>query len=178
MTTNPEDELTPTQRLLGTSNSNEPSRRQRWAGVGLAVAAVVAVGALAFLGGRLTAPTAAATDTSGFTGPNGGFQPPDRFELPAGGGFPGGGPGGGLGGGAGPSVEGTITEVDGDTITLELEAGETVTVTVGDETTVSREEPADRDDLAAGTTVRVQVDAQGLVDGGEDLEAGSVTIID
>jgi hypothetical protein len=34
----------------------------------------------------------------------------------------------------------------------------TVTVTVGDETTVSREEPADRDDLAAGTTVRVQVD--------------------
>lgn len=174
MTTNPDDELTPTQRLLGTSNSNEPRRRQRWAGVGLAVAAVIAVAALAFLGGRLTAPTAAATDAGGFTGPGGGFQPPDGFEPPAGGGFPGGGPGGG----AGLSVEGTITEVDGDTITLELEDGQAVTVTVGDETTVSREELADRDDLAAGISVRVQIGAQGLADGGEALEAGSVTIVD
>ena len=177
MTSNPDDELTPTQRLLGTGKSSQSRSDRRWTGVGLAVAAVVAVGALAFLGGRLTAPTAAATDTSGFTGPNGGFQPPDGFEPPAGGGFPGGGPGGGLGGGAGPSVEGTITEVDGDTITLELE-GQTVTVTVGEETTVNREEPADRDDLAAGISVRVQIGTQGLADGGANLEAGSVTIVD
>jgi Domain of unknown function (DUF5666) len=178
MTTNPDNELTPTERLLGTGESSEPRSGRRWAAVGLAVAAVVAVGALAFLGGRLTAPAAAATDTSGFTGPNGGFQPPEGFEPPAGGGFPGGNPGGSLGGGAGLSVEGTITQVDSDTITVELENGQTVTVTIGDETSVSHEEPADRDDLAAGTTVRVQVDAQGLVDGGEDLEAGSVTIVD
>jgi hypothetical protein len=178
MIPNSEDELTPTQRLLGTSNSNEPRRRQRWAGVGLALAAVVAVAALAFVGGRLTAPTAAATDTGAFTGPGGGFQPPDGFEPPAGGEFPGGGPGGGLGGAAGLSVEGTITEVDGGTITLELEDGQTVTVAIGDETTFSREELANRDDLAAGVSVRVQIGAQGLADGGDDLEAASVTIVD
>jgi hypothetical protein len=178
MTTNPDDELTPTQRLLGTGESGEPRSGWRWAGVGLAVAAVVAVGALAFLGGRLTAPTAATTDASGFIGPNGGFQPPEGFEPPAGGGFPGGNPGGSLGAGAGLSVEGTITQVDSDTITVELENGQTVTVTIGDETTVSREEPADRGDLAAGISVRVQIGTQGLADGGEDLEAGSVTIVD
>ena len=64
------------------------------------------------------------------------------------GGFAGGGAGGGF-------TSGTVTAVDGDTVTLELEDGSTVTVTTTDDTTVTTTTDASVSDLAEGDSLTV-----------------------
>ncbi|MFY0406198.1 DUF5666 domain-containing protein [Solicola sp. PLA-1-18] len=69
-----------------------------------------------------------------------------------------GGPGGSGGGpgGSGSMTSGTITAVDGDTVTLETTDGSTVTVTTDSDTTVTTSTEGTVSDLAAGDTVQVQ----------------------
>ena len=95
-----------------------------WINVALGLALAVALGGVAFAAGRMTAPATAAANGNGngrFFG-NGGY-------------FPGGGngnggtfPGGGLGnrgfGGGGLSVEGTVTAMTADSITITTATGQ------------------------------------------------------
>jgi len=103
----------------------------------LAVALVVAVGGVAFAVGRATAPAATATGRTGF-GANGQ-------------GFPGGGgpnasgaPGafnGGFGAG-GISIQGTVTAVSADSITIQTAGGQSVTIPLNASTTYATRTPA------------------------------------
>jgi len=62
---------------------------------------------------------------------------------------------GGPGGAAGDITAGTITGIDGDTITLKLTDGSTVKVTSSSDTTVTTSETSSVSDLAKGDTVTV-----------------------
>jgi len=65
-------------------------------------------------------------------------------------------PAGGLpGGGAGGFTSGTVTAVDGSTVTLELDDGSTVTVTTTDDTAVTTTDEASVSDLAEGDSLTV-----------------------
>ena len=65
-------------------------------------------------------------------------------------------PAGGLpGGGAGGFTSGTVTAVDGSTVTLELDDGSTVTVTTTDDTAVTTIDEASVSDLAEGDSLTV-----------------------
>jgi hypothetical protein len=135
----------------------------------VALGGALAVGGLAFAAGRMTAPTAAAFPGGG-QGPGGGqvpggFQPPDG-QGQGGGGFP----GGGLG------LEGTITSLDADTLTIETANG-SITVNLSDDTTYAREESASTDELTEGDEVRIGIDFAGGGNVGNDqVDASSVTI--
>jgi hypothetical protein len=94
-------------------------------------------------------------------------------SLPAGvtpGQFPGAGDGddasGFPGGGRGDVTSGTVTSVDGDTITVTLADGSTVTVTTSADTTVTKTSDATVADLVAGEEI--------VVSGTKD-DAGNVT---
>jgi hypothetical protein len=64
-------------------------------------------------------------------------------------------PTGGFGGAGGGFTSGTVTAVDGDTVTLELEDGSTVTVTTTDDTTVTTTTESSVSDLAEGDSLTV-----------------------
>jgi len=118
----------------------------------LAVALVVAVGGVAFAVGRATAPAATATGRTGF-GANGQ-------------GFPGGGgpnasgaPGafnGGFGAG-GISIQGTVTAVSADSITIQTAGGQSVTIPLNASTTYATRTPATAAAVTSGSTVIVQL---------------------
>lgn len=129
-------------------------RRSRAVPALLSIAAAVALFGIAFTVGRMTAPAAAPT-----TG---------AAVLPGGVGTgPGGLPGGPTGesapgfldrdGGLGPSVQGTVTSITGDQLSIKLSNGQTVTVATGSSTTYHAQTSAARSDLAPGTTVSVRV---------------------
>ncbi|MET0729166.1 MAG: DUF5666 domain-containing protein [Acidimicrobiales bacterium] len=143
---------------------------------------VVAVGEDGDDGG-LVASTISEGDGAGFGqgpgGPAGGFEPsadgelpegfeppadgelPEGFEPPADGEFPEGfeppegfdpSQGGGPGGGQGVPTAGEITAIDADTVTLDVD-GESVTVTVVEDTTVIVTEERSLADLADGDVI-------------------------
>lgn len=152
----------PTAELL------EKSRRRRTSPrilAALAVAGALAVGGLAFAAGRMTAPAAAALP--------GGGQGPGGFQGPGGQ-----GPGAGaFGGGGGLGLEGTITSMDVDSLTLETANGSTITVNLSGDTTYAREENASSDELAEGDQVRIGIDiGAGGNAGNDEVDANSVTI--
>jgi hypothetical protein len=137
----------------------------------LAVGGAVAIGGLAFAGGRLTAPTAAAFPGGGSGQGPGGFQP-GGFQGPGGQ-----GPSGAGFGGGGPGITGTITSLEADTLTLETADGSTITVNLSGDTTYAREESASADELAEDTEVRIGIDfADGANLGSDEVDASSVTI--
>jgi hypothetical protein len=97
---------------------------------------------------------------------------PVRGGFPGGGhGFPGSGGGQGgagtgtAGGGRGGFTAGTITSIDGGTITLKEADGTTVKVSTGDSTTVTKSSTAKVSDLSTGETITVigQADSSGDV---------------
>ena len=77
--------------------------------------------------------------------------------------------GGGFGGGG--FTSGTVTAIDGDTVTLELDDGTTVTITTTDDTTVTTTDEASVSDLAEGDSLTVM----GEADDDGNVAATSIT---
>ena len=138
-------------------------------------AAAVAIGGVAFAAGRTTAPSAATF--------------PGRFTD---GTIPGDGQGGGrgvFGGAGGPTLSGTVTAIDGDSMTLTTASGQTIEIALDQETEYHTQADATAGDVTTGTQVEVQVDmagrdpgqggqgAQGSGDTGSLGTAGDVTIV-
>ena len=111
-------------------------------------AAFVAIGGIAFAGGRATAPAAA---TTGFPGgfPTGSFNP-------------GAAPGGGaLGGGnAALTISGTVKSIDGTTMTITTANG-TDTVVDTSSSTFHSQAAASASDVQTGSSVKVSVTGLG-----------------
>jgi hypothetical protein len=124
----------------------------------VAIAALVAVGGVAFAGGRLTAPAAAAAGAGNggrFFGPNASFAPGQGGRQPGFGGF-----GGGFGS-ANLSIKGTVTGVTPTSITLELANGGTITLGVDGSTTYHQQESASASKVSKGQQVIVQLAGRG-----------------
>jgi len=151
----------PTAELLERNRRRPPSPRIIMA---VALGGALAISGLAFAAGRLTAPTAAAFPGAG--------QLPGGFQRPGGQ-----GPGGSGFGGGGLGLEGTITSLDADTLTLQTADGSTVTVNLSDDTTYAREESAGADEVTEGDNVRIGIEfAGGVNPGSGEVDASSVTI--
>jgi hypothetical protein len=142
----------------------------------LGVAAVIAIGGVAFAVGRMTAPAAAAS-TSRFG--TGGF----RTGLTAEGSFaPGAGRGafGALGGaGADIGVSGTVQSISGNAMTVTTAAGETVTVDLSPSTTYHTATSASQSSVTSGSHVIVQVQfnrAAAGTGGGADTGVGAAPL--
>ena len=138
----------------------------RWLNVLLGVAAIVAIGGVAFAIGRSTAPASA----TGFPG-NGTFR--GNFgngaipngAIPNASGAPGFGNGTGraLGlGGGGVTVKGTVKAVNGDTMTITTASGQTVDVKTSGDTAYHQQTAATATDVTVGTGVSIQVDFGGF----------------
>ena len=127
------------------------SRSSRFLNLALAVAVVVAIGGVAFAVGRGTAPVGATDPGAG--GPrfgNGTF--PNASGAPnVGGAF-------GPGGAPGFSIEGTVTAVDADSVTIETAAGQAIELSIDADTEYHQQEAADASDVMTGSTVIVQTD--------------------
>jgi hypothetical protein len=131
----------------------------------LVVAAVIAIGGVAFAVGRATAPTAAA---SGFRGngqfPGGqGFTPNGSF-APGQGGF------GGLGGDRALTISGTVKSIDGTTMTITTADGNETKVDISGSTYHSQA-AATAADVKAGSSVAVEVTGFGGFRGRPDASA-------
>jgi hypothetical protein len=127
------------------------SRSSRILNLALAAAVVVAIGGVAFAVGRGTAPASAATDLGAGGPPFGNGAFPNASGAPNGGGF-------GAGGAAGFSIEGTVTAVDADSVTIETAAGQTIELSIDAGTEYHQQEAADASDVTTGSTVIVQTD--------------------
>jgi hypothetical protein len=139
----------------------------------LGIAVLLAVGGVAFAGGRMTAPAAAAGFPNG--GPaGGGFQGRPGASPGAGGG--GIQPGGGLFGAGGVTVEGTVESRSGDTLTVRTTDGQTVEITLPADTTYHAQGSATSDDVQSGTDVLVRVEIQ-PGQGTNQITADDVTIV-
>ncbi len=157
----------------------KPRARVTLTSILLAAAAVVAVAGIAFAVGRVTAPSASANQPGfgrAFNGANGGT---------GGGAFPGagnGGGGGGLFGGTSGGIElrGTVTAVNGDTLTIQLANGRTIQVQTSGSTTYHTQASGSASDVTNGKSVVVQVDGagglRGLLGQGGTGSTGSVTV--
>jgi hypothetical protein len=136
----------------------------------LGVALVVAVGGVAFAAGRATAPAAAATNGRGFNGNGqafgGGGLGPNASGAPGRGGFGGAFAAGGL------TIEGTVTAVTADSITLQLTSGQSITIPTDSQTTYHTRAAAKASDVATGSTVLVQLSGGRGTTGGGGLDGG------
>ncbi len=141
-----------------------PKPKQRGGGgLLLALAALVAVGGIAFAVGRMTAPAAAASTNGRGTGfqngagnggvPSGSFAP---------GAFGRGGVGGAFGG---ITLDGTVTAVGSGTITVKTANGTETTIPTSSTTTYHQQQAATSGDVAVGATVEVRLAGGGFVRG-------------
>ncbi len=142
-----------------------PGRRSdRTFAILLVVAALIAVGGLAFAGGRLTAPAATAAGTGrngGFNGGNGGFNGP----------FASGAPGLGRGAfGGGVLLTGTVESIANGTLTIKTANGNSVDVTISDSTTFHSQASATAGDVKTGSQVQVALELGGA--GGPQASPG------
>lgn len=133
----------------------------------LVLAAIVAVGGIAFAVGRVSAPTVAAAGGSpagsaGGTGQGG--------EVGRTGGF-GGGFGGALAGGGELTLRGTVQAVSATGLTLKLANGTTVQIPIDGSTVYHREASAASSDVTVGGSVAVGVG--GIARGTGDANPGS-----
>jgi hypothetical protein len=164
-----------------------PSTRSKgggWTNLVLVGALALAIGGVAFAVGRSTAPAAAAS-TNGLV--PGAFGGPQGAGVPQGSFTPGeGGPnvvGPGFLGGGGLTIDGTVASVDGTSMTITLESGETVTVTLDDTTTYHSAVEASSEDVAVGDDVAVRSSGGGRFGLGPNasaapsLTASDVTIV-
>jgi hypothetical protein len=153
-------DLRPEMEPVSAGGAQPRSRSSRLVNLALGAALVVAIGGVSFAVGRGTAP--ATTPTAfGPGGPglgNGGF--PNASGIPNGGGF-------GPAGAGGPSIEGTVTAIDGDSMTIETTAGQMIEVAIDAGTEYHKQQAAGPADVTQGSTVIVQVDGfVGRVPGG------------
>jgi Domain of unknown function (DUF5666) len=126
-------------------------KRARWVTPALALVAALIVGGVGgvLIGQNTASPSNASVVRNGFGGPQAGE-----------------GPGTGqLSGNRGGLTAGTITSIDGSTITVKLADGSTVKVTTSDSTAVTKTSKAKVSDLATGDTITVigQADSSGNV---------------
>lgn len=105
----------------------------------LLLAGAIAIGGLAFAGGRLTAPAAAST-----AGRFGNGQLPGYGQLP-----------GRVDGFGGVSLSGTVTAVSADSITLDLASGTSITIPLDGATAYRTATAATARDVTVGSDVRV-----------------------
>lgn len=130
-----------------------PTRRSnRLLDIALAVAAVLAIGAVAFAAGRITAPASAGPAFARGLAPGGTIVAPDGSFDPNGPKGP-----GGLAFNGGVSIDGTVTAVDADSITLKLADGQETTFKLDDTTTYHEAADASASDVAVGDDVSVKV---------------------
>lgn len=152
----------------------------------LGAALVLAIGGVAFAVGRTTAPASAAVSFPGGALPNGGFgvRPGASLDPNAsfapGGGPVGGGPAGrpGFLGAGGLAIDGTVTSIDGTSLTLTLDSGETMTFGLDGATTYHEAASAGADAVAVGDDVWVRVSGGGVPagNGGAGGAADSVNL--
>jgi hypothetical protein len=179
-----------TERLAPVPPASGGGRRVIVA-AGLALAVGLAGG---FFAGRATAPKGPATLAEAFQqaqagklpvgngGPGGvlrrGQNGQNGQGATPGQGFPGPGgtpPGGGNGGQGGPGgIQGQVTAVDGDTITVQTSAGP-IKVKLSDSTTIERATAGSRKDLAVGTQVSVRPDFNAGNTAAGEVTAASIT---
>ena len=141
----------PTVEPLASVIARPKSSSGRGTSVLLALAAAIAIGGLAFAAGRLTAP--AATASAGRPGVGqlpGNGQDPGTGQAPGTGQFP--GRGGAMGG---VTLNGTVTAISADSITLELASGTSITIPLDDETAYRTASAASAADVTVGSTVIV-----------------------
>lgn len=137
-------------------------------------AAILAIGGVAFAVGRSTAPASAFPGVGGFT--EGPIVRSDGSFAPGAGGPRGFVSDGGL------AIEGTVTSVDADSITLTLENGEEMTFALDGDTTYHEATDAAATDVVVGDDVSVKIDGAGRIqssNGGAtdpELTAGDITV--
>jgi hypothetical protein len=157
------------------------SGRSPWRDRLVAGALCLLIGAAGgFALGRTTA-SGPATLAEAFQLAQEGKLPRGDLQGPGGGqGFPGGGQNGtgqgpgGQGPAGGPSVQGEITGVSGDVLTVSTQAGE-LKVRLTDATAIRRAVTGKAGDLASGDTVSVRLDPAASNSGDGTVTAGSVT---
>jgi hypothetical protein len=154
--TGPGHDLAPPPAPVVSSGVTPRSRSARILNVVLALALAVAVAGVAFAIGRTTAPSAAAAqDGRGQFFTNGqGFNGNGRGN--GGNGNPG-GPGG-FGGAAGVTLEGTVSAVTSDSVTIKTAGGAELTISTNGDTTYHQQAAASAGDVQTGSTVLVRVD--------------------
>jgi len=140
-------------------------------------AAILAVGGVAFAVGRSTAPASAFPGVGTIDG--GPIVRPDGSFAPGVGGPR------GLVSNGGLAIDGRVTAVDAESITLTLENGDEMTFALDGDTTYHQSTAAAPADVAVGDDVSVKVDGGGRItsssggNGGTttpDLTAGDVTV--
>jgi hypothetical protein len=138
----------------------------RWLNVLLGIAAAVAIGGIAFAFGRSTAPATAAADGSRFRNgavfPGGSFDPNASFAPGRGGNGPGFFTSGGL------TIEGTVTSVTGDKMTITTDSGRTVEVALDADTEYHEQAAASASDVKTGSKVAIELDLAGGRAGNDD----------
>jgi hypothetical protein len=153
VTVNDQGSLEPDLEPLTVAAVKPRAASSRVLNLALGLAVVIAIAGVAFAVGRGTAPVAAATGTGRLGAGNfpGGIAP-NASGGP--GGF-----GGGFGGGGatGLSIEGTVTAVDADSVTITTSAGTTIELSIDDGTEYHQQAAAASSDVATGSTVVVQV---------------------
>jgi hypothetical protein len=136
-------------------------------------AAILATGGVAFAIGRSTAPANTVSGPGGFA--NGPIVRADGSFAPGAG-----GPRGVVSAGS-LAMDGTVTSIDADSITLTLENGDEVTFGLDGDTAYHQATDATATDVAIGDDVSVAVDGGGRIQGGggstaPDLTASDVTV--
>jgi hypothetical protein len=153
---------------------NQPRKRRasRLIDIALAGAAVLAIAGVAFAVGRATAP-APAVATRGFGGNGAFFQNGGSFNPGAFG--QGGGNGQGrFGFGGGLAIDGTVTSVSADSITVKTADGRELTVATDSSTAYHQATPASSSDVAVGDDVSVKVQGgRGPGDQGDPNPSGA-----
>ena len=147
MTVNDQGSFEPELEPLAVEAVKPRARSSRLLNVALGAALAVAIAGVAFAVGRGTAPASAATGPIFANG-----------AVPGGGTATGPGPGGitrGLTGG--PSIEGTVTAIDADSVTIKMADGTTIELSTDDSTEYHQQAAAEASDVTTGTKVVVQV---------------------
>jgi hypothetical protein len=147
-------DLAPEPVPVVTQGVKPRSRSARIVNLVLALAVGVAVAGIAFAVGRGTAPAAAAG-----TFPRGQFFTNGQGNGGNGQGGNGGqgGPGGFAGAG-GLTIQGTVSAVTADSVTIKTAAGAEITVSTSGDTTYHQQAAATSGDVKSGSTVLVRVD--------------------
>jgi hypothetical protein len=131
-------------------------RSSRILDIALLGAALLAIGGVAFGVGRATAPAVAAANGAGtFRGANG-LRPDGSFDPNA---APGRGGAFALGGGL--SIDGTVTAISADSLTVKLASGQEVTFALDSSTAYHEATTASVSDVEVGANVSVKVKGGG-----------------
>jgi len=129
-------------------------RQSRGSGILLTVAAIVAIGGIAFAAGRLTAPAAAAVGSGDGLGLRNGA--PFGSFVPGNGQFPGGAGGQFRAIGRSVTLRGEVTAISSDSVTVKIDSGSEVTVPLDAQTTYHQATAGSASDVTVGSTVVVE----------------------